>query len=126
MSILVGKHIREVLNGSSSLTEKVGDRIFLDGLNRDTSFPYIVYTYAVNPDEGNKDYEVDSCNVSVYIYAKDGELSLELADEVRQLLSHSTGSYERFTVQEATFESYNGSLNGDVYERELVFTIKTY
>ena len=50
MSILVGKHIRKVLH-ESAVRDKVGGRIFMDGLNRETEFPFIVYTYTVSKDE---------------------------------------------------------------------------
>lgn len=124
MSILVGKHIRKMLF-ESSLAEKVGGRIFLEGLNRDCPFPFIVYTYTVEPDEGTKDYRTDTCQVSVFVFSKDGEESLELAEEVRNVLQYSKGDYEQFRVVKTTFEGYRGSLEEDVYVRELDFNIKT-
>lgn len=125
MSILVGKHIRKVLH-ESTVRDKVGGRIFMDGLNRDTEFPYIVYTYTVGEDEGTKDGDEDLCKVSVFVFSIDGEESLELAHEVRKALEHSGGDYEGFTVADTEFESYQGGLDAGVYERELVFNIKTY
>ena len=70
MSILVGKHIRKVLHGSA-VRDKVGGRIFMDGLNRETEFPFIVYTYPVRKDEGTKDGDEDLCQVSVFVFSKD-------------------------------------------------------
>lgn len=125
MSILVGKHIRKVLY-ESAVRDKVGGRIFMDGLNRETEFPFIVYTYTVSKDEGTKDGDEDLCQVSVFVFSKDGEESLEIAHEVRKALEHSEGDYEGFTVVDTEFESYRGGLDADVYERELVFNIKTY
>lgn len=110
----------------SSLADKVGERIFLDGLNRECAFPFIVYAYTVEPGEGTKDYRTDLCQVSVFVFSKDGENSLELADDVRSVLEHSKGVYERFEVEDTTFEGYRGSLEEDVYVRELNFNIKTY
>lgn len=125
MSILVGKHIRKMLH-ESALREKVGGRIFMDGLNRETEFPFVVYTYTVSKDEGTKDGEQDLCQVSVFVFSKDGEESLELANDVRKALEHSEGYYEEFSVVDTEFESYRGGLEADVYERELNFNIKTY
>ena len=125
MSILVGKHIKEILF-SSSLAEKVGNRIFLEGLNRETSFPFIVYTYNVERGDETKDGEMDNCQLTVYIFSKDGDSSLELAHEARKLLEHSKGAYANFSVLDTLFESYIGRLEEDVFVRELNFNIKTY
>lgn len=125
MSILVGKHIKEILF-SSSLAEKVGNRIFLEGLNRETSFPFIVYTYNVERGDETKDGEMDNCQLTVYIFSKDGDSSLELAHEARKVLEHSKGDYTKFSVLDTTFESYIGRLEEDVFVRELNFNIKTY
>lgn len=125
MSILVGKHIKEILF-SSSLAEKVGNRIFLEGLNRETSFPFIVYTYNVERGDETKDGEMDNCQLTVYIFSKDGDSSLELAHEARKLLEHSKGDYANFSVLDTFFESYIGRLEEDVFVRELNFNIKTY
>ena len=124
MSILVGKHIRKMLH-ESVLRDKVGGRIFMDGLNRETEFPFVVYTYTVSKDEGTKDGDEDLCQVSVFVFSKDGEESLELANDVRKALEHSEGEYEEFSVVDTEFESYRGGLEADVYERELNFNIMT-
>jgi hypothetical protein len=68
---------------------------------------------------------MDNCLVNVYVFSKDGDSSLELADEVRRLLEHSEGDYEGFSVLDTEFSSYRGSLEEDVYVRELEFNIKT-
>ena len=46
MSILVGRHIRKMLF-DSRLADDVNGHIFLDGLNRECDFPFIVYNYTV-------------------------------------------------------------------------------
>lgn len=125
MSILVGKHIRKMLH-ESALRYKVGGRIFMDGLNRETEFPFVVYTYTVSKDEGTKDGDEDLCQVSVFVFSKDGEESLELANDVRKALEGTSGDYGDFSVVDTEFESYRGGLEADVYERELNFNIKTY
>lgn len=125
MSILVGKHIKKVLF-NSSLADKVGNRIFLEGLNRETSFPFIIYTYNVENGDSTKDVDFDLCQLTVYIFSKEGDISLELADEARRLLEHSRGDYDSFSVLDTTFESYIGRLEEDVYIRELNFNVKTY
>lgn len=124
MSILVAKHIKKMLS-DSSLTDKVGDRIFLEGLSRETSYPYIIYSYSITPELGTKDGGMDNCQLLVSICSKDGDSSLELAQEVRRLLEFSNGDYDSFSVINTEFSSYRGGLNDGVYERELEFTIKT-
>jgi hypothetical protein len=108
------------------LAEKVGNRIFLEGLNRETSFPFIVYTYNVERGDETKDGDMDNCQLTVYIFSKDGDSSLELAHEARKLLEHSKGDYANFSVLDTLFESYIGRLEEDVFVRELNFNIKTY
>lgn len=125
MSILVAQHIKEVLF-NSSLAEKVGNRIFLEGLSRETSFPYIIYTYNVENGDSTKDGDMDNCQLTVYIFSKEGDSSLELAHEARKVLEHSKGDYTKFSVLDTTFESYIGRLEEDVFVRELNFNIKTY
>ena len=122
MSILVGKHIKKVLFGGNL---NVGDRIFLEGLDRETSYPYIIFSYSVIPEIGTKDGGMDNCQLVISIFSKDGDSSLELADKVRRLLENSSGDYGNFSVIDTEFGSYRGGLNEGVYERELEFTIKT-
>ena len=125
MSILVGKHIRTKLF-ESPLAEKVGGRIFLDGLNRDTICPYVIYSYSVSKGDETKDGDMDVCQVSVYVYSRNGEESLELANDIRKALDNTSGDYGDFGVLNTTFESYRGVWNAGEYERELNFNIKTY
>lgn len=124
MSILVARHIKNMLF-NSSLADKVGERIFLDGLSRETEYPFIVYTYTVSPGDSTKDGDIDVCPVSVFVFSNDGDSSLEIADEVRKLLSHSTGDYGLFSVIDTEFTNYSGMLDEDVYVRELNFNVKT-
>lgn len=126
MSILLAQHIKKVLF-DSEVSEMVGGRIFLEGLNRDTLFPFIIYEYSITPDgDSNKDADIDDCSLSVSIFAKEGDSSLEIADEVRKALNGSTGTYDKFEVVNTEFSSYSGRLDEDVYVRELSFNVKTY
>lgn len=122
MSILIGKHIKEVL---SKLSNKVSGGIFLEGLNRDTNYPYIVYDYTVQPDAETKDGNTFNCNVSIKIYSTDGDSSIELAEEVRKTMVESETASDEFEILETEFVNYQGSLDEGVYKREIEFNIKT-
>lgn len=124
MSILVAKHIKRVLS-ADSLKAKVGDRVFLEGLNRETEFPFVVYTYSVTAGEGTKDADSYNCQTEVFVFSREGDTSLEIADEIRKLLEHSKGEYDQFEVVDTEFVSYEGSLDEDIYTRKLVFNIIT-
>lgn len=123
MSILVGKHIKKVL---SRLEREVKGGIYLEGLNRETDFPYMIYNYTVQPDEGTKDGVTYNCNVNINIYSLDGDSSIELAEKVRKEMEDSDYVYDDFIILGTEFVSYRGSLDGDVYTREIEFNIKTY
>ena len=122
MSILIGKHIKEVL---SKLSNKVSGGIFLEGLNRDTNYPYIVYDYTVQPDAETKDGNTFNCNVSIKIYSTDGDSSIKLAEEVRKTMVESETTSDEFEILETEFVNYQGSLDEGVYKREIEFNIKT-
>lgn len=122
MSILIGKHIKEVL---SKLSNRVSGGIFLEGLNRDTNYPYIVYDYTVQPDAETKDGNTFNCNVSIKIYSTDGDSSIELAEEVRKTMVESETTSDEFEILETEFVNYQGSLDEGVYKREIEFNIKT-
>ena len=122
MSILIGKHIKEVL---SKLSNKVSGGIFLEGLNRDTNYPYIVYDYTVQPDAETKDGNTFNCNLSIKIYSTDGDSSIELAEEVRKTMVESETTSDEFEILETEFVNYQGSLDEGVYKREIEFNIKT-
>lgn len=122
MSILIGKHIKEVL---SKFSNKVSGGIFLEGLNRDTNYPYIVYDYTVQPDAETKDGNTFNCNVSIKIYSTDGDSSIELAEEVRKTMVESETTSDEFEILETEFVNYQGSLDEGVYKREIEFNIKT-
>lgn len=122
MSILLAKHIRHVL---SEMSDKVFGGIFLDGLNRETVYPYIIYQYNVSPDTSTKDGDIYNCNVTISIYSKEGDISLEMADEVKNLMLTTRSNEKEFEVLGVEFSGYRGNLDVDVYERELEFKIKT-
>lgn len=122
MSILIGKHIKEVL---SKFSNKVSGGIFLEGLNRDTNYPYIVYDYTVQPDAETKDGNTFNCNVSIKIYSTDGDSSIELAEEVRKTMVESETTSDEFEILDTEFVNYQGSLDEGVYKREIEFNIKT-
>ena len=122
MSILIGKHIKEVL---SKFSNKVSGGIFLEGLNRDTHYPYIVYDYTVQPDAETKDGNTFNCNVSIKIYSTDGDSSIELAEEVRKTMVESETTSDEFEILDTEFVNYQGSLDEGVYKREIEFNIKT-
>ena len=83
MSILVGRHIRKMLF-DSRLADDVNGHIFLDGLNRECDFPFIVYNYTVEPGEGSKDYKTDLCQVSVFVFSKEHAVYTALALPLHQ------------------------------------------
>ena len=122
MSILIGKHIKSVLSGFS---KKVTGGIYLEGLNRDTNYPYIIYNYSVQPDAETKDGSTYNCDVSIIIYSTDGDASIELAEEVKKRMMESFSEYEEFKITDIEFSIYRGSHDNGVYTRELEFNIKT-
>lgn len=122
MSILIAKHIKKVL---SNFSDKVPGGIFLEGLSRETSHPYIIYNYTVQPDAETKDGSTFNCNVTVKIFSTDGDSSIELAEEVRKMMVKSESATEDYVTLETSFVNYQGDFDGGVYQREIEFNIKT-
>ena len=122
MSILLAKFIKRAL---STLGDNVKGGIFLDGLNREPVFPYIIYQYNVSPDTSTKDGSIYSCDVTISIFSKDGDTSLELAEQVRLAMLQTKNTSTQFDILDVVFTGYRGSLDVDEYERVVEFNIKT-
>ncbi len=127
MSILVAEHINSVLSSSQELNKKLKGRIFLEGLRNDTEFPYIIYDYSISPnfDNSSKDGDCDLCDVVIGIFSDEPLQSLEIANDIRNILTNADGSYNSFFVENTEFAGFEGSFEDGCYIRILKFNIYT-
>ena len=109
MSILIGLHIKKVLEQNRDVVERVGNRIYpiVIPLGVDT-YPFICYDMSGGTGEQTKDGVLDDvATVNIAVIAKTYEEAIIIGNAVRYSLEGSEAEYERFAVTECSNVTYN-------------------
>lgn len=109
MSILIGLHIKRVLEKDNEVTKHVGNRIFpvVAPLGVDV-FPYIMYDMNGGIGDATKDGVTDDvATVGISIVAKSYEEAILIGNKVRYAFEDKTANYEEFSVTECSGIAYN-------------------
>lgn len=85
----VGKELVNILNGSSAVTDALGNKIFPMVAVPNTTFPFMVYRRSYYTPENNKDYEGEKVGVEIVICATRYEDGVDIADKVATAVNHA-------------------------------------
>lgn len=109
MSILIGLHIKRVLEQEESVTRYVGNRIFpvVAPLGVE-AFPFIGYDMTGGTGDSTKDGTTDDvASVRFSVVAKSYEEAILIGNAVRYAFEGKTAVYEEFAVTECANVTYN-------------------
>ena len=109
MSILIGLHIKRVLEQEEAVTRYVGNRIFpvVAPLGVE-AFPFIGYDMTGGTGDSTKDGTTDDvASVRLSVVAKSYEEAILIGDAVRYAFEGKTAVYEEFAVTECANVTYN-------------------
>lgn len=85
----VGKELVNILQGSSAVTDALGNKIFPLIAVPNTTFPFMVYKRSYYTPENNKDYEGEKVGVEMIICATRYEDGVDIADKVATAVHHA-------------------------------------
>lgn len=85
----VGKELVSILQGSSAVTQVLGNKIFPLVAVPNTTFPFMVYRRSYYTPENNKDYEGEKVGVEIVICATRYEDGVDIADKVATAVNHA-------------------------------------
>lgn len=109
MSILIGLHIKRVLEQEEAVTRYVGNRIFpvVAQLGVE-AFPFIGYDMTGGTGDSTKDGTTDDvASVRLSVVAKSYEEAIKIGNAVRYAFEGKTAVYEEFAVTECANVTYN-------------------
>lgn len=109
MSILIGLHIKRVLEQEEAVTRYVGNRIFpvVAPLGVE-AFPFIGYDMSGGIGDSTKDGTTDDVvSVRLSVVAKSYEEAIKIGNAVRYAFEGKTAVYEEFAVTECANVTYN-------------------
>lgn len=109
MSILIGLHIKRVLEQEEAVTRYVGNRIFpvVAPLGVE-AFPFIGYDMTGGTGDSTKDGTTDDVvSVQLSVVAKSYEEAILIGNAVRYAFEGQLAVYEEFAVTECANVTYN-------------------
>ena len=109
MSILIGLHIKRMLEQEEAVTRYVGNRIFpvVAPLGVD-DFPFVGYDMSGGTGDSTKDGTTDDVvTVQISVVAKSYEEAILIGNAVRYAFEGKTAVYEEFAVTECANVTYN-------------------
>lgn len=119
-SLKVGKEIYSLLNGSSLLTNIVGSKIYPIIVEKETTYPFIVYKRSNIIPNYTKDFHFkDEVIIDVICVSNDYSESVDIASIVRDILED-----KRFTgIESIKLESADEDFMDDAYIQTLSFNL---
>lgn len=119
-SLKVGKEIYSLLNGSSLLTNIVGSKIYPIVVEKETTYPFIVYKRSNIIPSYTKDFHFkDEVIIDVICVSNDYSESVDIASIVRDILED-----KRFTgIESIKLESADEDFMDDAYIQTLSFNL---
>lgn len=85
----IGKEIVTILNGSSDVTDALGNKIFPLVAVPNTTFPFMVYRRSYYTPANNKDYEGEKVGIELVIATTKYEDGVDIADKVATAINHA-------------------------------------
>ena len=109
MSILIGLHIKKVLEQNPDVVRRVGNRIYPLVIPQGVeTYPFICYDMTGGTGEQTKDGVLDDvATFNVSVIAKTYEEAIIIGNAVRYSFEGVTAKYERFEVTECCNVTYN-------------------
>lgn len=119
MSLSIGKYVKYKLNGVAPIINSL--------LIPNSDPPYIIYKRVSEvPNEYNRDgYDYNTTSVQVDCISHNDELSMDMAEQVRNIFECKSGSYKGVEVYTARLVKTDEEADGTVYVQSLTFEFDT-
>lgn len=123
-SLRIGKEIYSLLNGCETLTKLVGNRIYPIIVEKETSYPFIVYRRTTIIPDYTKDFHFkDSVLLDIICVSNDYSESIDIASIVRELLEDKR--FKQLGIDSIKVESAEEDFIDDAYIQTISFNITT-
>lgn len=124
-SILVGKHIRNILVGDETLSQYLqSGQITALVANENTTFPFIVFSRTGLTPSYTKDGLLESnITFEIVCVSTDYVESLEIANIVRNLLECKSYTDEEIYIKQIILSAVNEDYMYDAYVQRLTFSM---
>ena len=123
-SLRIGKEIYSLLNGCEALTKLVGNRIYPIIVEKETSYPFIVYRRTTIIPDYTKDFHFkDSVLLDIICVSNDYSESIDIASIVRGLLEDKR--FKQLGIDSIKVESAEEDFIDDAYIQTISFNITT-
>lgn len=120
-SLKVGRLIYSLLNGDSDLTSLVGNKIYPIIVEKETTYPFIVYKRANIIPEYTKDYHLkDSVIMDIVCVSNNYSESVDVVSKVRKVLEDK--KYE--DIESITVKSADEDFIDNAYVQTISFNLK--
>lgn len=121
-SLKIGKEIYSLLNGNEELTKLVGNKIYPIIVEKETTFPFIVYKRTNLTPEYTKDYHLkDNVYIEITCVSDNYSESIDLVSIVRKILENKRDLAKGIT--NIILESANEDFIDDAYIQTINFKI---
>lgn len=131
MSVMIGLHVLEMLNGNAKLKELCGDSIYpVAAVQGTESLPFVVFECDTDqPDYTADGVAGDTHTVTIDCVSKDYKQTLVMADAVRRTLELQTAEYPEsgFEVTDCRLVSCKDGWidEREVYDSTIIFTMES-
>lgn len=123
-SLRIGKEIYSLLNGSDELTKLVGNKIYPIIVEKETSYPFIVYKRTTIIPDYTKDFHFkDSVLLDIICVSDDYSESIDIASIVRELLEDKR--FNSMGIESIKVESADEDFIDNAYIQTISFNIIT-
>lgn len=123
-SLRIGKEIYSLLNGCDELTKLVGNKIYPIIVEKETSYPFIVYKRTTIIPDYTKDFHFkDSVLLDIICVSDDYSESIDIASIVRELLEDKR--FNSMGIESIKVESADEDFIDNAYIQTISFNITT-
>lgn len=122
-SINIGKVIYNILANDETLTTLVNKRIFPLVAEQGTLYPFIIYRRTNIDTNSNKDENGEIIYVELNIVSNNYQNSVEVAEQVRKILEHKSGTYSEIEIDDIEINSASEEFSEDGFIQNITLKI---
>lgn len=121
-----GVAIYNLLIANSTITTKVGERVFPGFIPQDTQFPAVTYAFDSQTPSNTKDgaSKLDTMSLSIRVFHEDYVEAVAIGDAIRSVLDFYNGTQSGVTFNRITFQNQDDG--GVEYAYEFTVLTQSY
>lgn len=119
----IGKVVYNILSSDNNLKKIIGDKIYPLIADEGTTFPFVIYSRIGIDQQSSKDSTDDEIRVLVQVAANNYQQSVEIAELIRSILEHWTGTVNNLYIEDIILEDASEDWLDDSFIQNLNFNI---